>query len=264
VANDKYFTQIRNKLIRSGSLTPYDKAVLFVLMSYGSCEKIYLSQSEIAKQANMSRDMVHKTVKKLKEKRYINTVEQIDRATLEYKLLYKAVTDTISRVTDENDRGYGQERQGGTDENDTSNKSISNKSRVIKDIVEKKNALDDLVDKVILMWKEKSGQNKIQLTTKSYRKQIKTAIKDLALSEESDILSAFAFVFDNKGAQAADEEYRLFSQAAWNLTTLTRPANFMRYYEEPEHKSAEELDKEEAARVYNVIYGNNEGATRAN
>jgi uncharacterized phage protein (TIGR02220 family) len=196
----KNFTQIRNDIIRNDSLTPHEKAVLSVILSYGSCEKIYISQAVIAKESNMSRDMVHRIIKKLKKEKYINTVIQPDRATLEYELLSKAVTDGISKVTDEKRRGYGQERQGGTDEDDTSNKSISNKSIVIKKKIKKKDDIpyQEIIDYLNTKLNKKNERG-FQLT-EATKSKIKTCWGFASKHPEykDDPIKAFFYVIDVK------------------------------------------------------------------
>jgi uncharacterized phage protein (TIGR02220 family) len=116
---EEYFTQIWNELIRSKKLTPNEKAVLNVILSYNSLDKIYLKQQTIADEANMHRDTAHRTIKSLKDKGFISTKGTPDRATLLYKLLTKVVTA-------KNDKGYCLNRQGVTAETDSSNKELSN------------------------------------------------------------------------------------------------------------------------------------------
>jgi uncharacterized phage protein (TIGR02220 family) len=125
---DKYFTQIKDELIRSDKLTPHEKAVLNVLLSYGDCKEIFIGQSRLAKESNMSRKTVNAAVKSLTKKKLISTRLKPDRSTLVYMLNTEVVVTESDNVVTLSDKGCNGKLQGVVTESDTSNKSISNKT----------------------------------------------------------------------------------------------------------------------------------------
>lgn len=99
----------------------------------------------------------------------------------------------------------------------------------------KKDIVELTIDEVINSWKGLSGQNNLSLKTESYRKQIRGRISDLArdkgIKEKDEIIKAFVDIFNFMGTLANDDDYQRFTPHDWNLTTLTRPKNFMKYYD---------------------------------
>lgn len=127
-----YYTKILDELIRSDKLTPNEKVVLFVLLTYGDCEEIFISQKRLAKESSMSRKLVMSAVEGLRKKKYLSTTIKPDRSTLIYKLNTKLVVPKTDNVVTKSNKGCSQIGQGVVPKSDTSIKSISNKRLNIK------------------------------------------------------------------------------------------------------------------------------------
>jgi uncharacterized phage protein (TIGR02220 family) len=185
----KHYTKIMDELIRSDKLTPNEKAVLSVLISYADCEQIYLKQSTIAKQSNMSRDTVNRVIKSLRKGKYIKTVEIPDRSNLEYKVLYGQVTADSDRGVSNTDRGCGKFRQGVTADSDSSIKrsSIKNIDKE-KDKKEKKPAAA-VCEAIIAYLNDKAGR-KFEVSNEDHHKYIRSRWKKYPDIEK------FKFVID--------------------------------------------------------------------
>jgi uncharacterized phage protein (TIGR02220 family) len=122
------FTQIKNELIRNEKLTPNEKVVLFVLMTYGNCDEIFVGQKKLAVQSGMSRKLVMKAIEGLRKKRYLKTKRKVDRSTLRYELNTEKVVPISDKPVTKKDKACSQIGQGVVPKSDTSNKSISNKN----------------------------------------------------------------------------------------------------------------------------------------
>jgi Fe2+ or Zn2+ uptake regulation protein len=226
------FTQIKNELIRSTKLTPKEKAVLFVLLSYGDCEEIYLNQKTLAKQANTSRASVIRALDKLRKLKMINTTIKPDRSTLLYELSTGVVVSHSNKVVAQSDRGCTTQQQGVVAQSDTSNKSISNKT------IDKKDGLvkDEIITKVILLWNDISGKNKnLNPTTQQYRKAVSWCLKQFNGLSDSEKLAKFRFVFENKKRMYEDPDH-IFSH--FELPTLLRQGKFMGNVDAAPYKQA--------------------------
>lgn len=129
---EEYFTQIMNDIIRSDKLTPNDKAVFNLLISYNYHEEIFVNQKTIAKESNMSRASVMRSLDKLRALKMITTEIKPDRSTLVYKI------DTALVVSQSN-KGCITEQQGVVAESDTINKEVNN-----KELKEKKNPPEEI------------------------------------------------------------------------------------------------------------------------
>ena len=124
---DKGYSKIRNDIIRNPYLSPNEKIILILLISYQNCEKIYMSQNTIANQLGIERKTVNRVIKLLEEKKYIKTEILPDRSSLLYILYSKAVVPEMDKVVPETDRGCTQNGQGVVPKKDTIKKSIKKK-----------------------------------------------------------------------------------------------------------------------------------------
>lgn len=97
----KNFTQIQNELIRSNVLTPADKSILFLILSYNPC---FISKKTISEITGLSLATVKRSLNKMKELRLLTWQKGKCRGQSN---LYKVATDltgiqlnkTLTRVT---------------------------------------------------------------------------------------------------------------------------------------------------------------------
>jgi predicted transcriptional regulator len=171
------FTQIKNELIRSEFLTPNEKTVLFVLMSYGNCDEIFIGQKKLAEQSRMSRKTVVATVKSLKDKKFITTKLKPDRSTLIYKLNIDRVVTLSNNVVTDLHKGCNGKLQGVVTDLHTSNTSISN--TILEKEKKKKEKSDDLPD-----WLDKKAWSEwVQ-----FRKELKKTLKPSTIKKQIKFL----------------------------------------------------------------------------
>jgi hypothetical protein len=179
----EYYTKIRDDIIRSEKLTPKERSVLFVLLSYEkNCAEIFIGQKRLAKESGMKRKSVIDAVKGLKKKGLLKTEIKVDRSSLHYKLTDKVVVPKLDNVVSKTDRGCPKMTQGVVSKPDTSiiNKSINKLD--IKKTTKKKPAgdngkLPDWLDKDA--WQEWT----------QHRKELKKTLTPLTTKKQLNMLS---------------------------------------------------------------------------
>jgi hypothetical protein len=234
---DKYFTQIKDELIRSTKLTPHEKAVLFVLLSYGSCKEIYVNQNKIAEQANLSRISVVRAISALRKKKLIETEMKPDRSTLVYTLDDNVVVSQSNNVVvSESNKGCITEQQGVVSESDTRDRRVSNKRLDIKEkeIIKKKKARDDtLAIRMIEIFNEVNGKNhSVNNETHLLNcHQIIKALAKMGFRGEDAVLEKVRYVCENKKRHEETSDYWKNNK----ITTVFRKSKFLAYMEEEKH-----------------------------
>jgi ribosome recycling factor len=132
----------------------------------------------------------------------------------------------------------------------------------------KETAVDLIIDKVILFWNDLSGESR-ELSTEYFRTDIKGRIKQLKkereIKDNDKIEAVFFLTFEFKKAQADDPQYFMFKMEAWNLKTLIRKSNFLRYYDE--YLESKKKKETKVNRIFNKSGGideylGDEGATK--
>lgn len=118
------FIKVPDEIMLSKKLSHNEKILMSVLLYYdrqvkwGKYKDIHPNQMTLAEQCNMSIKSVNRTVKSLKEKRYIKTIQKVNRSSLVYELNTKKVrteslSDTSQSPSDrsESPKGYVTESQ---------------------------------------------------------------------------------------------------------------------------------------------------------
>lgn len=101
------FIKVPDEIMLSSKLSLHEKILMSVLLYYdrlvkwGKYEDIHPNQTTLSEQCNMSVKSVNRTIKSLKDKRYIKTTQKVNRSSLVYELNTKMVRTESPTPTSE-------------------------------------------------------------------------------------------------------------------------------------------------------------------